>query len=111
MTKIPTVRIKDPSHPADYVVINESDFDPKVHELYEEPKGAKKAKAAAEGEKKGDDGPQLPEGYTIEAAGGAYKHLYGPEGQLIEGPNNGKWQGEAAAAEAAIEHAAQAAKE
>lgn len=41
---IPTVRIKS-SHPEHegYIIINESDFDKEVHEVWEEPKPAKPA--------------------------------------------------------------------
>ena len=46
MAKVPTVQVE---HPDGYMVINESDFDPDVHELYlpPAPKPASKKKAAA----------------------------------------------------------------
>ena len=33
---LPTVRIEDPNKPGDYVVINFEDYDPEVHELWED---------------------------------------------------------------------------
>ena len=35
MPSVPTVQIKDPLKPGDYIVINESGFDPSIHELYD----------------------------------------------------------------------------
>lgn len=38
MAQIPTIKIKDDKAPGGHVVINESDFDPKKHKEYVEPK-------------------------------------------------------------------------
>jgi len=35
MAQLPTVEIVNPSNPDDYIVINESDYDPDAHELWE----------------------------------------------------------------------------
>ena len=111
MATVPTVRIKNPDLPGDFIVINESDFDAAVHEKFE---GERAQSASRPAGKPGDGGKEsgsaLPDGYEIEAAGGGgYYHLFGPEAQLIEGPSNGKWQGKDAALKAAIDHAAHAA--
>lgn len=37
MGTVPTVKVKVPHTKGGFVVINESDFDPEKHELYEEP--------------------------------------------------------------------------
>lgn len=38
---LPTVKIVDPNSGTDFVIINESDYDPDAHELYVEPKSKK----------------------------------------------------------------------
>lgn len=53
MAILPTVRIKHEGF-ADGVLINECDFDPKVHKLYDEPK--KSATAAKADDDSDDDG-------------------------------------------------------
>jgi len=35
----------------------------------------------------------LPAGYTAEHVRGGYYELRAPDGSLVEGPSNGKWQG------------------
>ncbi len=52
---LPAVRVKSdhPDHEQGFFVINESDFDPKIHELWQEPgakDGSKSAKPAAPAE-------------------------------------------------------------
>lgn len=49
---VPTVMIKDPNKPGDHIIINESDFDPKRHELFDAP---------ATDEPKGVDEVKIPE--------------------------------------------------
>ena len=34
MARLPTVKMKDPNNPADYVIINESDYDPATMTLW-----------------------------------------------------------------------------
>ena len=36
MARLPTVKMKDPNNPADYVIINESDYDPVSMALWDE---------------------------------------------------------------------------
>lgn len=49
---LPTIKIKDPVTEGEFVVINESDFDAGVHELFEEkPAKPAKAKTATKAEK------------------------------------------------------------
>jgi len=43
VVQVPTVKIKNPSNPKDYVIINESDYDEDVHELWDSKKSPKKA--------------------------------------------------------------------
>lgn len=107
MATLPTVRVKNPSKPGDFVVINELDFDPKRHEPFTG-EGAGKDEEQGGGQNEGtpDIGPTLPDGYALEHVSGGYYQLFGPEGQLIEGPANGKWRGEDAALAAALDHAA-----
>lgn len=40
-SSVPTVTIKDPNKPGDYIIINESDFDPKRHEMFDAPAAEK----------------------------------------------------------------------
>jgi hypothetical protein len=109
MGALPTVRIKNPAKPDDFMVINESDFDPKVHEKFVgEPKPSPTPKP--EDKPKPNAGDGFPEGYRYENAKGGYGHLYFGD-EIIEGPSNGKWQGEEAARAAAIDHAKHAAGE
>lgn len=35
MTTVPTVKVKNPAEPGEFMIINQSDFDPDVHELYD----------------------------------------------------------------------------
>lgn len=52
MTEVPTVKIKRPDNPrGGYAIINEADFDPKKHELFDAP-----AKAPAKDPGNGDGG-------------------------------------------------------
>lgn len=105
MAKVPTVRVRHPESPDDYMVINKADYDEEVHELFDD-----EASSASDGD--GDGGSQeLPDGYRTERAGGSYFHLFGPDDEPIEGPSNGKWQGKDAAIEAAQAHAAEGAEE
>ena len=107
MGALPTVRIKNASKPGDFIVINESDFDPKVHEKFVgEPK--RETPAPKTESQKVETGTGFPDGYRYEPAKGGYGHLYHGD-VLIEGPSNGKFQGEGAALAAAQEHAAKAA--
>jgi len=92
MATIPTVRVR---HPDGYMVINESDYDAGLHELVD---------ASDSGAKSGDGGA-VPDGYVVEHAGGKYYRLLGPDGEVIEGPANGKWEGSGAAEQAARDHA------
>lgn len=112
MTSLPTVKVKNPDDPdGGFMVINKSDFQEGVHELFDEKaeKSQKKAsKGNAEGEKKNPPA-EFPEGYSAKHIAGGRFELTGPEGQLIEGPVNGKWQGKETALEAAKQHAAAAA--
>lgn len=104
---LPTVKVKNPDIEGEYVVINRKDFREGVHELFEEAKAEKKAEKKPDIEPKKDDEPTMPEGYRYENGQGGYGILYGPAGQVIEGPaSSGKFHGEAAAIEAAIAHAA-----
>lgn len=110
MATIPTVRIKNPDVQGDFIVINESDFDPTVHEKFTDEHAAKAAEnnPPAGTSTTTSSGTAMPDGYRYEAAKGGYGHLFHGD-VLIEGPSNGKFQGEAAAIAAAIEHAAKAA--
>lgn len=106
--KLPTVKIKDPNSEGSLIVINESDFDAKVHKRFEEPKKKAPKKQESKGDENGKEETPFPEGYRYEADG-AYGHLYGPEDVLIEGPSNGKFHGRDAALEFAVAHAAKGA--
>ena len=55
MSGVPTVKVQHPDNPDDYMIINESDFDAKVHKPFEEKDGSS------------DD---LPAGYEAKHAGG-----------------------------------------
>ena len=46
----------------------------------------------------------LPDGYSATKAGGGYYTLKGPDGVVIKGPSNKKWQGADGAALAAWDH-------
>lgn len=64
MSQPETVKIK-PSHPSQgaFVLINKSDFNPEMHELFEdEPEGAKKASVAELREALTAKGVAIPEG-------------------------------------------------
>lgn len=70
MAELPTVRIVNPSNPDDYVIINESDYDPDTHELWEERDEGGEGDGqgdAAEAELEGGETPEAPEG-TEEAS-------------------------------------------
>jgi len=111
MAKIPTKKVVNPDAPDDFMIINESDFNPDVHKLWEgeEPEESGSGASTEPTPNTGDDTPTLPEGYEVEHAGAGYFFLMGPDGQAIEGPSNGKWQGRDAAIAAAIDHASHAA--
>ncbi len=64
--RLPTVKIRHDDHP-DGLTINQSDFDPEVHELFDKPK---KAKKSDDGEK-GGSGEESPAGGATNPAGGA----------------------------------------
>lgn len=49
MEQLETVKIEDKD--GDYIVINKSDFDPKKHKLYKEPKGKDSDKESESEEK------------------------------------------------------------
>lgn len=44
---------------------------------------------------------EFPEGYRAVHAGGGYYHVHGPDGSMVEGLSNGKWQGLDGAAQGA----------
>lgn len=113
MGTVPTIRVTSEAFPGGFV-INEADFDDSIHTLAHA-QAVEEALEVAETEEVdggteeanegvGTDG--LPDGYEIEVAGGPYYFLFGPNGASIEGPSNGKYQGRAAAEEAARAHAA-----
>lgn len=67
MSGIPTVKVKHPDAPGDFMIINESDFDKNVHELFD---------GTANGGSTGD----LPAGYEAKhSGGGKYKALVNDE--------------------------------
>lgn len=47
------------------------------------------------------DPEALPDGYTLSGGEGGYWALYRPDGVIVPGPSNGKWQGRDGAADAA----------
>ncbi len=108
MGALPTVRIKNPNEPGDFIIINESDFNPTVHEKFEGEVKPATTKPKVKGGKT-DGGSSFPEGYRYEPAKGGYGLLYHGD-EVIEGPSNGKWQGEDAARAAAVDHAKHAAE-
>ena len=58
----------------------------------------------AEPEEEQQDPTALPPGYTTKKGRGSYYSLYDPDGELVEGPSNKKWQGEDGAAQGAWAH-------
>jgi hypothetical protein len=52
-------------------------------------------------------GDQLPDGYTLTSGRGGYYILHDSNGDVVEGPSNGKWQGEDGAIVGAIAHIAE----
>lgn len=63
--RVPTVKIKHSS--GDYAVINESDFNPDLHELYEEPKAKGGKKGSKKGSSKKEAAEAAPEAAAPEA--------------------------------------------
>ncbi|MFW6089913.1 MAG: hypothetical protein ACODAB_09175 [Gemmatimonadota bacterium] len=51
------------------------------------------------------DPEALPDGYSATHVAGGYFRLRGPDGAVIDGPSNGKWQGKDGAAKGARAHA------
>lgn len=110
MGRIPTVKVATELFEGGFMIINEADFDPEVHELFEGDEAPVDTPVPDEtedaDETPAEDEDGLPEGYQVENAGGPYMRLYAPSGAVIPGPANGKWQGRQAAVDAANAHAA-----
>jgi len=47
---------------------------------------------------------RMPAGYTATHVNGGYYRLKAPNGSVVEGPSNGKWQGEDGAVQGAWAH-------
>lgn len=112
MAIIPTVwvRCKDPEWGP--FKLNESDFDPEVHELVD-PHGSVVEAESADGEAVAGDEPvtvedleptEPPPGYDVARSGGAYYRVRAPDGSKLEGPHRGKFHGEGNAIYAAWDH-------
>lgn len=104
MTKLETVRVCHPDVEGDYIVINRGDFDEDVHDLFQEAERPKRSRSRKQAPQASNGEATLPEGYGIDGGDGGYYVLRGPDGEVIEGPDNGRWHGQDGAIQAARTH-------
>lgn len=67
----------------------------------ERERAADAAMRAAERANLQADPEALPAGYTLSGGEGGYWNLHRPDGEVVPGPSNGKWQGRDGASDAA----------